>query len=156
KEQVKRFRGHYANIGNVLDPNEKFLFFVWFGANDLYTADSPSHRMTRVAEVVGQELRDEVANIVGPNNATFVMMNIGVPLSAMRYQKMLKDAKRKEQHKETSARLASLSPSGPRLVTAATSPWRAHQQDKARDKADKAKRNYDRAEAYVKDLTDGA
>lgn len=146
KDQVKSFRKDYAKIAkNGIGQDEKFLFFVWFGANDLYTADRPANEMATVGEVVGKTMRQEVASIVAPHNATFVMMNLGLPLSSTRYQKLLDEAKRKTEK----AQLASQSRTGPRGISAVTSAVKERKKNKAEDAFKKAYNE-------VKDLEHGA
>jgi phospholipase/lecithinase/hemolysin len=82
--QVKSFRRDWAS--HKAGPGERTLFVVWFGANDLYTASSPANLMAGVATEVASVQRNELATIVGPQNARFVFVDMGLPLSATRYQ----------------------------------------------------------------------
>ncbi len=84
KDQVESFAKDYRKIQGL--QNEKFLFIVWFGANDLFTAGAPATAMGGVAKKIAEKRRDEVAAIVGAGNARFVFVNLGGPLSATRYQ----------------------------------------------------------------------
>lgn len=84
KDQVEAFRRDYANT--TVKSAERFLFIVWFGANDLYTAGAKATAMGEVAEKIAKKRRNEVATIVQPKNAKFIFCNLGPPLSATRYQ----------------------------------------------------------------------
>jgi hypothetical protein len=90
KDQVDQFRKDYA--GNAAAHGENFLFIVWFGANDLYTAGLAANKMASVANKIAEKRREEVAAIVGPNNAKFVYINLGLPLSATRYQRLFDES----------------------------------------------------------------
>lgn len=83
KEEVQAFRSDHAKVQCSGEP---FLFFVWFGANDLYTAGCPANLMGDVAEKIARKRRSEIAAIVGALNAKFIFVNLGLPLSAARYQ----------------------------------------------------------------------
>jgi phospholipase/lecithinase/hemolysin len=91
KEQVKSFRRDWA--AHKAGPGERTLFLVWFGANDLYTAGSPANLMAGVATEVASAQRNELAALVGPQNARFVFVDMGLPLSATRYQKVFDQAR---------------------------------------------------------------
>lgn len=91
KAQVKSFRHDWAT--HKPGPGERTLFIVWFGANDLYTAGSPANLMAAVATEVAVQQRNELAALVGPQNARFVFIDMGMPLSATRYQKVFDQAR---------------------------------------------------------------
>jgi hypothetical protein len=74
-------------------PGERTLFIVWFGANDLYTAGSPANLMAAAATEVAERQRNELATLVGPQNARFVFIDMGLPLSATRYQTVFDQAR---------------------------------------------------------------
>lgn len=101
KSQVQRFGGDYKTMN--LGTNEPFLFLVWFGANDLYTANAPSTAMGAVAKKVAAKRRAEVATIVG-GSPRFVFVNLALPLSSVRYDRLLEGARTAK--KEASYRTA--------------------------------------------------
>lgn len=91
KAQVKSFKHDW--VTHKAGPGERTLFIVWFGANDLYTAGSPANLMAAVAHEVAVQQRNELAALVGPQNARFVFVDMGMPLSATRYQKLFDQAR---------------------------------------------------------------
>jgi lysophospholipase L1-like esterase len=91
KSQVKSFRHDWAM--HKPGPDERTLFMIWFGANDLYTAGAPANQMAGVATEVAGRQRNELAALVGPQNARFVFIDMGMPLSATRYQKVFDQAR---------------------------------------------------------------
>ena len=95
KDEVKSFTKDFS--ANVHSRGERFLFFVWFGANDLYTAGLPANRMAGVAEKIARKRRNEIAALVGPQNAKFIFVNLGLPLSAARYQEQFDRSEKKNQ-----------------------------------------------------------
>ena len=105
KEEVQAFRSDHAKVQSSGEP---FLFFVWFGANDLYTAGAPASLMGDVAEKIAKKRRAEIAAIVGALNARFVYVNLGLPLSAARYQLIYDRRSQKNQLKLTKQRLAGV------------------------------------------------
>ncbi|HGJ5858940.1 MAG TPA: SGNH/GDSL hydrolase family protein [Arsenophonus nasoniae] len=94
KNEVNAFRKDFSSLGIT---DENFLFIVWFGANDLYTAGLPASRMSEVAIKIADKRRKELASIVGASNAHFIYINMGLPLSAARYQEMVNSARQKYQ-----------------------------------------------------------
>ncbi|WP_334470857.1 SGNH/GDSL hydrolase family protein [Arsenophonus sp. PmNCSU2021_1] len=94
KNEVKAFEKDFSLQGIN---NENFLFIVWFGAHDLYTAGLPATEMHKVAIKIAHKRREELVKIVGSSNAHFIYINMGLPLSAARYQEMVSSAKAKYQ-----------------------------------------------------------
>jgi len=84
KDQVKEFKKDYGKLRGAHGQN--FLFLVWFGANDLFTAGLPASKMGSVAVAIAQTQRAELATIVGAQNCKFLYVNLALPLSATRYQ----------------------------------------------------------------------
>jgi phospholipase/lecithinase/hemolysin len=85
KDEVKSFKNDFGKNAVV---DEQFLFIVWFGANDLYTAGLPANRMGAVAEKIARKRRAEIVALMGPNTARFMFVNLGMPLAAARYQEV--------------------------------------------------------------------
>lgn len=98
KDQVKAFAKDIKKPGLVV-PN--YLFIIWFGANDLYTAGAPASAMGGVAKKIAEKRRAEIKTLVGSSNARFVFVNLGAPLSATRYQ-LIEDKRRKKFDVSTS------------------------------------------------------
>jgi hypothetical protein len=109
KSQIKKFRGDYHGLG--LRGNEPFLFIVWFGANDLYTANAPATAMAGVAKKVAVKRRAELATIVG-GAPRFVFVNLASPLSSVRYQRVLERAQQAKQASGHRKALSRLTPKG--------------------------------------------
>lgn len=65
-------------------PDAPTLFIIWFGANDLFTANRPYREMGQVAEKVAGELRKRLNTIV--QNSWFIFVNLSRPLTLVRYQ----------------------------------------------------------------------
>jgi phospholipase/lecithinase/hemolysin len=84
KDQVKAFTKDYLMVKQP--PGSRTLFLVWFGANDLYTAECKNTAMADLAEKVAVTRRNELAALVEPKNARFIFMNLGRPEAAVRYQ----------------------------------------------------------------------
>jgi len=84
KDEVTAFKKDFGK--GINGKGERFLFIVWFGANDLYTAGLPPTQMGSVAIKIASKRRNEIAALVGPQYAKFVFANLGMPLSAARYQ----------------------------------------------------------------------
>ena len=70
------------------------LFIVWFGANDLYTAERPAAEMHLVAEAVANTQRNRLLSIVRKQHCAcrFVFVNLARALTSVRYTKQLNDA----------------------------------------------------------------
>jgi GDSL-like Lipase/Acylhydrolase len=92
KDQVDRFKLECASVppgglGNV-------LFLIWFGANDLYTAECQASQMGGVAEQVADVQRNALMEIVKgiATNVRFVFMDLARPLTSVRYKMRLKKA----------------------------------------------------------------
>ena len=82
--EISNFEKDYNKLKKKVE-GQKFLFIIWFGANDLYTANRPAIEMEQVAVHMTGPCRDKILKIVGKDNATFVYVNLGLPLSATRY-----------------------------------------------------------------------
>lgn len=94
KEQVRQFRGDWRTLyGGPGPADEPTLCFVWFGANDLYTAGCKPEAMAGVAEKIASKRRHEVAAVVGAKNVRFVFMNLARPEASVRYQLALRAKK---------------------------------------------------------------
>jgi hypothetical protein len=69
----------------------KILFFIWFGANDIYTAGASANSMGGVAATMFQQ-RDKLGTKFP--DASFVFMDLAYPLSSVRYNQFLKRAEK--------------------------------------------------------------
>jgi phospholipase/lecithinase/hemolysin len=98
KDQVNEFEANCKGIpGSVreMKPLGNVLFIVWFGANDLYTANRPGNQMQCVATEIALTQRqrlDEIAKVYGLS-ATFIFVDMARPLTSVRYQMRLEKAK---------------------------------------------------------------
>jgi hypothetical protein len=73
----------------------KTLFFIWFGANDLYTAGCEPRLMGDVAKEIASVQRERLLGVMrNPSDARFIFMDLANPLSSVRYNQYLKDAER--------------------------------------------------------------
>jgi phospholipase/lecithinase/hemolysin len=105
KDQVDAFekdcKASGLGLGNT-------LFIVWFGANDLYTAERTAAEMAQVATQITSTQRQRLAEFVkGWNQATlgadqakncvckFIFVDLCRPLTSVRYTKRLTDAEAK-------------------------------------------------------------
>lgn len=91
KGQVDWFEEDIRQARTVLGNT---LFFVWFGANDLYTAGRPASQMNIVADVVANTQRARLAEIVRANGGKcrFIFVNLARALTTVRYTRQLGDA----------------------------------------------------------------
>jgi lysophospholipase L1-like esterase len=102
KEQVDAFEvdcmASPLPLGNT-------LFVIWFGANDLYTAECSAEHMAKVAQQVAGIQRARLLSIFKKQNAAvlgpvlaqacvckFVFVDLARPLTSVRYTKRLQDA----------------------------------------------------------------
>lgn len=91
KDQVDAFESDcntlQVNLGNT-------LFIVWFGANDLYTAECKAVEMAKVATQVASTQRNRLKTLAGQYQGTakFVFVNLARPLTSVRYSMRLKTA----------------------------------------------------------------
>lgn len=91
KEQIDWFeadlRTTELQLGNT-------LFFVWFGANDLYTAGRPPAQMHQVADAVANVQRNRLVEIVRARHGKcrFMFVNLARALTSVRYTKQLAEA----------------------------------------------------------------
>ncbi len=94
KDQVDTFENEFKAKGKGLG---SMLFIIWFGANDLYTANRPSSEMGIVASVVAKVQRDRLKQMVKTEDADpkFIFVNLARPLTAVRYSVRLEEAKKK-------------------------------------------------------------
>lgn len=92
EDQVKSFKKDISSMGDIRHV-EDYLFIVWFGANDLYTAGLPANKMSNVAETIANKRRNELASLIGAGKARFIFINTALPLSAARYQEIIDNAK---------------------------------------------------------------
>jgi len=113
KEQIEGetfhdgFRGHFRDLQDSKVVKKlkdqwgrdfkKTLFLIWFGANDLFTAKCKPAQMAAVAEKIAKKRRNELAAIVGKNNAKFIFMNLAKPLSCARFQSWERKGKIKKK-----------------------------------------------------------
>jgi len=83
------------------------LFIIWFGANDLYTAERTAEGMSCVAQQIAGTQRKRLAEWVKAwNNALlkaegqckFIFVDLCRPLTSVRYKKRLEDAERKMRY----------------------------------------------------------
>jgi phospholipase/lecithinase/hemolysin len=97
KDQVDTFEANCQGIPGPLRANRlgNILFIIWFGANDLYTADRPATQMHCVAHEIAVTQRsrlEDIAKIYG-RSATFIFVDLARPLTSVRYQMRLEKAK---------------------------------------------------------------
>jgi hypothetical protein len=98
KEQVDAFEKDCTTsrvrLGNT-------LFIIWFGANDLYTANRKAEEMSGVAQEIAVTQRNRLAQWVRSWNITrmgkawqsrFIFVDLCRPLTSVRYTKRLQDA----------------------------------------------------------------
>jgi lysophospholipase L1-like esterase len=83
------------------------LFIIWFGANDLYTANCSAASMAKVAQQIASTqrtrllriFRDQNYKLLGPDVAKcsykFIFVDLCRPLTSVRYSKLLSDAEAK-------------------------------------------------------------
>jgi hypothetical protein len=92
KDQVDEFEADLrraTSLGNT-------LFIIWFGANDLYTANRPDMEMGKVASVIAETQRTRL-KVLAAQKATackFIFCDLARPLTSVRYSMRLKLAKR--------------------------------------------------------------
>lgn len=91
KDQVDEFEEQFRRVRGLSD----FLFIIWFGANDLYTANRPAAEMNVVANVVANTQRNRLRQIVQSvdANPVFLFVDLARPLTAVRYQLRLEGAR---------------------------------------------------------------
>jgi phospholipase/lecithinase/hemolysin len=74
------------------------LFIIWFGLNDIYTANRKAEEMPAVAQVVADKQRTRLAQIVENHNRSihgvggtckFIFVDLCRPLASVRYTKRL-------------------------------------------------------------------
>jgi lysophospholipase L1-like esterase len=98
KDQVDEFETDCAiapGLGNV-------LFIIWFGANDLYTANRPASEMGAVASQIARTQRDRLNLIVQKKSLAtdprfickFIFVDLARPLTSVRYSHRLEEARR--------------------------------------------------------------
>ncbi|MDH4564618.1 SGNH/GDSL hydrolase family protein [Pseudomonas sp. BN411] len=93
-DQIKAFKTD-CNSNNITLGNT--LFIVWFGANDLYTADRDPAGMATAADKVANIQRNVLRDFVALKNgrSKFIFINLARPLSSVRYALRLKQAEQK-------------------------------------------------------------
>jgi hypothetical protein len=93
--QVDKFKDDVAANSHENKPLGDVLFLIWFGANDLYTANCDPNLMDSIAEEVANKQRHVLNDIVRTQGgkATFLFMDLAYPLSSVRYSARLKEAK---------------------------------------------------------------
>jgi hypothetical protein len=96
-DEISNFESDYKKLGKKIE-KKNFLFIIWFGANDIYTANRPAIEMEQVAEHMTGPCRDRILRIIGKSEAKFVYVNLGLPLSATRYANM--KSSNEERYKE--------------------------------------------------------
>jgi lysophospholipase L1-like esterase len=92
KDQVDQFAQDLTGAGDLGNT----LFIIWFGANDLYTANRPAPEMAQVAEEVGNTQRRRLLDLVrskGPMHK-FIFVNLARPLTSVRYTLRVERAER--------------------------------------------------------------
>ncbi len=93
KDQVDAFATDVTIAGDLGNT----LFIIWFGANDLYTANRPAVEMAQVAEEIATTQRRRLSDLVankGPMQK-FIFVNLARPLTSVRYTLRLEQAKRR-------------------------------------------------------------
>ena len=98
KEQVELFK---KNCLASQQPLGNTLFIIWFGANDLYTANQKAEVMPAVAQEIAGRQRKILAEFVKLWNLAllkqacackFIFVDLCRPLTSVRYTKRLQDA----------------------------------------------------------------
>lgn len=94
KDQVDAFEGEFQRSGRGTGP---YLFIIWFGANDLYTANRPHNELGLVANVIANVQRNRLKALVAAEDPDpkFIFVNLARPLTAVRYTNRLEAAKQK-------------------------------------------------------------
>lgn len=87
KNQVDAFEAAYR--ANGLLPGDT-LFIIWFGANDLYTANRKSSEMNLVAQQIAQTQRNRLHTLLP--NAKFLFVDMARPLTSVRYARRVQQA----------------------------------------------------------------
>ena len=96
KDQVDTFEANCQKIPSSLKDHRlrNILFIIWFGANDLYTAERPATQMhcvaTQIADTQRRRLKD-LADIYG-SSAKFIFVDLARPLTSVRYQMRVENA----------------------------------------------------------------
>jgi len=109
RDQVTRFQHdmrQFAPVSRDGPGDRRFLFLVWFGANDIYTDGQRAAAMPGVVTRV-MKRRQEIVNVlhaagVGTDDdaVRFVFMGMALPTSAARYQAQFERANRRLQDGE--------------------------------------------------------
>lgn len=105
KEQIDKFKMNATALHRTPEPFDRknpTLFIIWFGANDLFTANLPPDKMDRVALQVASIQRDRLFDLMPCS--TFIFVNLSRPLTSVRYQERLNAA----QEEQKSARKKKL------------------------------------------------
>src|SRR5262249_40006116 len=102
KEQVDAFE---TDCKTLRLPLSNTLFIIWFGANDLYTAERKAAEMAQVAEQVAHRQRERLERIVAEQNqrtlrrgsrskytCKFIFCDLCRPLTSVRYSVRLQRA----------------------------------------------------------------
>jgi len=115
KDQVDWFENDVAETNQDLGNT---LFIIWFGANDLYTAERKAADMHLVAGEVAKTQRDRLEKIVKKKGFKpwFVFVNLGHPLSSVFYSRKLEAAEAAVRADLRGAQAAG--PPGGRLIEA--------------------------------------
>lgn len=90
KNQVNAFEA--AGWANDLLPGGT-LFIIWFGANDLYTANRKSSEMNLVAQQIAQTQRNRLRTLLP--HAKFLFVDMARPLTSVRYTRRVQQAETK-------------------------------------------------------------
>ena len=92
KDQVDEFEKDSKKFGEL----GSTLIIIWFGANDLYTAERPPAQMGAVATVIAGDQRARLLEILKKLNVLeyrFIFVDLARPLTSVRYQMRLEKAK---------------------------------------------------------------
>jgi lysophospholipase L1-like esterase len=101
KDQVDTFENE-CKLSQL--PLGNTLFIIWFGANDLYTAERKAVEMGQVATTIASTQRNRLQRIVGQQNKAttgrdyackFIFVDLCRPLTSVRYAVRLKAAEDK-------------------------------------------------------------
>lgn len=87
KDQVDAFESAFR--ANGLLPGTT-LFIIWFGANDLYTANRKSSEMNLVAQEIAQTQRNRLHTLIP--DAKFIFVDMARPLTSVRYSRRVQVA----------------------------------------------------------------
>jgi len=99
RDQVDAFE---KDCKSAKTPLHNTLFIIWFGGNDVYTANRDADKMRTVAIEVARTQRKRLLDIFdkhkgnGPFECKFIFVDLARPLTMARFQNFLNEAARKD------------------------------------------------------------